>query len=409
MNGQQAKSKLTPIDDALKVLLSSLSPIHGEEKIALLDAVGRVLAAPITAMIDVPPHGSSAMDGYAVNSADIAVVPIELPVTQRIPAGTVGTALHAGEAARIFTGAPMPAGADTVVMQENAEQLDGRVRILQCAAAGENARSAGEDIRKGAQVFAQGDRLKPQDIGVLASLGTTHVLVRRRLRVALLTTGDELIQPGAELGPGQIYNSNHHTLMTLLKALGVEVFDGGAVVDDLASTTAVLKSVADSADCIISTGGVSVGEEDHVRAAVEQLGSIDLWRLAIKPGKPFASGRVKNSVFFGLPGNPVSAFVTFVMLVRPSLLTLLGCNATTHQSYFLQAGFAAPASGNRQEYLRVVIDNASGESRLLPYANQSSGVSASLSFAAGLAIVPARTQVEPGDKLRYIPFSELLF
>jgi molybdopterin molybdotransferase len=409
MSEQQVKSRLTPIDEALDTLLANLRPIHGEENIPLINATGRVLAVPIVAMINVPPHASSAMDGYAVRGVDIITVPTELPVTQRIPAGAVGSALHAGEAARIFTGAPMPAGADTVVMQENTEQLNDRVRILQSASVGENARPAGEDISKGAQVFAAGDRLRAQDIGVLASLGITQVPVRRRLRVALLTTGDELISPGARLGPGQIYNSNHYTLLALLNALGVEVFDVGAVVDNLASTIAALDSAADAADCIISTGGVSVGEEDHVRGAVEQLGSIDLWRLAIKPGKPFASGKVKKSIFFGLPGNPVSAFVTFVMLVRPSLLKLLGCSNIIHQSYFLQAGFAAAVSGARQEYLRVVIDNCSGESKLLPYANQSSGVSASLSFADGLAVVPAHTQVQQGDRLRYIPFSELLF
>jgi molybdopterin molybdotransferase len=336
-------------------------------------------------------------------------VPVELPVTQRIPAGCVGETLNAGEAARIFTGAPLPPGADAVVMQENTQQQADRVLILRSALAGENSRPAGEDIAIGTQVFALGDRLKAQDIGVLASLGATQVQVRRRLRIALLTTGDELVSPGEGLGPGQIYNSNYYTLLALLNALGAEVLDVGAVEDNLATTVSALEKVADSVDCILSTGGVSVGEEDHVRSAVELLGSIDLWRLAIKPGKPFASGKVKNSIFFGLPGNPVSAFVTFVVLVRPSLLKLLGCSRIDHQSYFLQAGFSAPVSGNRQEYLRVVIDNSSGESKLLPFANQSSGVSASLSFADGLAIVPANTAVAQGDTLRFIPFSELLY
>lgn len=409
MTRQKAKVNLLPIDDALAKLLDSLTPIDGKEEISLLNAVGRVLAAPIVAPINVPPHASSAMDGYAVRSADIASVPRELPVTQRIPAGAVGDALKAGEAARIFTGAPLPVGADTVVMQENTEQQSDRVRILQTAQTGENSRPAGEDISKGAQVFSSGDRLKAQDIGVLASLGTTHVVVRRRLRVALLTTGDELVQPGQPLAPGQIYNSNYYTLLSLLSALGVEVIEVGTIVDDLQSTVSALDRVADTADCIISTGGVSVGEEDHVRAAVEQLGTIDLWRLAIKPGKPFASGKIKNVLFFGLPGNPVSAFVTFVMLVRPSLLKLLGCSKIVHQSYFLQAGFSAPMSGDRQEYLRVLVDNSSGQSKMLPYANQSSGVSASLSFADGLAVVPARAKVELGDLLLFIPFSELLY
>ena len=409
MNRQKPKSTLTPIDDALASLLEGLNPIQGEEEIRLEDAVGRVLAGPVIASIDVPPHANSAMDGYAVSSADIGAVPIELPVTQRIPAGCVGRPLSSGEAARIFTGAPLPVGSDAVVMQENTQPQGDRVRILQSVKSGENSRPAGEDIAKGSLVFSSGDRLKAQDIGVLASLGTTHVLVKRRLRVALLTTGDELVQPGKTLAPGQIYNSNYFTLVSLLNALGVEVIDVGLVVDNLESTVAALAGVADSVDCILSTGGVSVGEEDHVRSAVEQLGSIDLWRLAIKPGKPFANGKVKNSVFFGLPGNPVSAFVTFVMLVRPSLLKLLGCSQVGHQSYFLQSGFSAPQSGNRQEYLRVVVDNSQGSSHLLPYSNQSSGVSASLSFADGLAVVPAHCAVEKGSTLRFIPFSELLY
>jgi molybdopterin molybdotransferase len=409
MNRQNAKSALTPIDEALETLLKSLVPIEGEETVPLAEAIGRVLAVSIVAPMNVPPHASSAMDGYAVRSADITTVPVELPVTQRIPAGCVGETLNAGEAARIFTGAPLPPGADAVVMQENTQQQADRVLILRSALAGENSRPAGEDIAIGTQVFALGDRLKAQDIGVLASLGATQVQVRRRLRIALLTTGDELVSPGEGLGPGQIYNSNYYTLLALLNALGAEVLDVGAVEDNLATTVSALEKVADSVDCILSTGGVSVGEEDHVRSAVELLGSIDLWRLAIKPGKPFASGKVKNSIFFGLPGNPVSAFVTFVVLVRPSLLKLLGCSRIDHQSYFLQAGFSAPVSGNRQEYLRVVIDNSSGESKLLPYANQSSGVSASLSFADGLAIVPANTAVAQGDTLRFIPFSELLY
>jgi molybdopterin molybdotransferase len=409
MSQQKVQAKLMPIDDALASLLASLCPIDGEERIPLAEAVGRVLTQDVIASMSVPPHGSSAMDGYALRSADIVEVPRDLPITQRIPAGAVGVELKAGEAARIFTGAPLPAGADAVVMQENTEEHSGKVRILQSAAAGENSRPAGEDIAKGAQVFASGDRLKAQDIGVLASIGVTQVLVRRRLKVALLTTGDEIVQPGEELEPGQIYNSNYFTLMALLTALGADVFELGAVIDDLPSTIAALEKGAASADCIISTGGVSVGEEDHVRAAVAQLGSIDLWRLAIKPGKPFASGRVRKAFFFGLPGNPVSAFVTFVMLLRPSILKLLGCSQVIHQSYFLQAGFNAAISGGRQEYLRVVIDNSSGSSKMLPYANQSSGVSASLSFADGLAVVPPHTKVEQGQILRFIPFSELLY
>ncbi len=409
MTRQKPRIPLMPIDEALNALLASIVPIDGVEELALARASGRVLTTAIVASMDVPPHASSAMDGFALRSADIAAVPIQLPITQRIAAGRVGKPLKAGEAARIFTGAPLPPGADTVVMQENTEQMGDAVRILQSATKGENCRPAGEDITKGSEVFAAGTRLRAQDIGVLASLGLTHVSVTRRLKAALLTTGDELVQPGNPLQAGQIYNSNNFSLLALLSALAVDVVDIGPVEDSLDSTIAALEAAANDADFIISTGGVSVGEEDHVRAAVDSLGSIDLWRLAIKPGKPFASGKLRNTIFFGLPGNPVSAFVTFALLVRPSLLKLSGCSSTGYQSYYLPAGFAVPEAGSRQEYLRVVIDNSTGESIMQPYDNQSSGVSASLSFADGLAIVPMQVKIKPGDKLRYIPFSELLF
>jgi len=401
-------SSLTPVDLAFADLLRTLKPVTEDEDIPVEEALGRVLALDNVAQINVPPHASSAMDGYAVIAKDTNQAPQQLAVTQRIAAGQVGTDLASGQAARIFTGAPMPPGADAVVMQENCSAGDGVVTVLQTAKPGENLRKAGEDIETGVILFCQGHRLRAQDLGVLASTGQAEIRVRRKIKVALLTTGDEIIQPGAKLLPGQIYNSNYFTLRALLESLQVEVLDMGVLKDDLESTQSMLEVASKSADCIVTTGGVSVGEEDHVRAAVEALGKIELWKLAIKPGKPFASGKVGSAQFFGLPGNPVSAFVTFALLVRPSLLKMLGCQNIGFQSFFIKAGFAAPESGARQEYLRVSLNESDGETTLAPYANQSSGVSVSLSHADGLAVVPPHTEVKVGASLRFIPFSELL-
>jgi molybdopterin molybdotransferase len=401
-------SSLTPVDIAFAHLLTTLRPVIEDEEIPVEEALGRVLACDSIAQINVPPHASSAMDGYAVIAQDTMQAPKQLAVTQRIAAGQVGTDLFPGQAARIFTGAPMPSGADAVVMQENCSYANGVVTILQSATPGENQRQAGEDIETGATLFCQGHRLRAQDLGVLASTGKTEIRVRRKLKVALLTTGDEIIQPGEKLLPGQIYNSNYFTLRALLETLQVEVLDMGVLRDDLESTQSMLEVASKSVDCIVTTGGVSVGEEDHVRTAVAALGKIELWKLAIKPGKPFASGKIGNAQFFGLPGNPVSAFVTFVLLVKPSLLTMLGCKNIGFQSFFIKAGFSAPESGARQEYLRVSLDELNGETTLAPYANQSSGVSASLSHADGLAVVPPHTAIKTGDSLRFISFSELL-
>jgi len=267
----------------------------------------------------------------------------------------------------------------------------------------------GEDIVAGAKLFGEGRRLRPQDIGVLASVGLTQVTVRRALKVALMVTGDELVPPGTSLQPGQIYNSNNYTIAALLRSLGAEVIEMGVVGDEFDTTQNVLKSAAEQVDVIISTGGVSVGEEDHVKPAVESLGGLDMWKLAIKPGKPFASGKVCGKQFFGLPGNPVSAFVTFVLLVRPALLSMQACDRAFPDWIDVPAGFDRAQCGERQEYIRVRLGrNAKDGLRLQPYDNQSSGVGASLSVADGLAIIPPHTAVAEGDKLRYLPFAELI-
>jgi molybdopterin molybdotransferase len=404
-----SSSSLTPIQAALDDLLKNLVAIEQQESVALLAASNRILAEDCRADIDVPAYDNSAMDGYAVRTADLGASTNILQVSQRIAAGQIGEVLSSGQAARIFTGAPLPPGADAVVMQENCERQGDRVTILKPAVSGENLRRAGEDVSYGELLLRAGLRLRPQHIGVLASIGATEVQVSRKLKVAVMTTGDELVPPGTKLLPGQIYNSNFFALSALLESLGVEVIDLGVIEDDLQSTRNALESAAHSADCIISTGGVSVGEEDHVRAAVEAEGYLELWKLAIKPGKPFASGKVHDTQFFGLPGNPVSAFVTFGLLVRPSLFTMLGCSEPFCQSFQLRAGFDSVKSGERQQYLRASLKkDAKGAQQLLPYSNQSSGVGSSLSGADGLAIIPPYTAVAIGDTLEYIPFSELL-
>ncbi|MEQ8313093.1 MAG: molybdopterin molybdotransferase MoeA [Gammaproteobacteria bacterium] len=403
-------SQLTPIAAAIEQLLPRLPRIHETELIAIGDAQGRILAEDFLAATAVPPWDNSAMDGFAVRAADVQSVPVTLPISQRIAAGEVGSALDSGTAARIFTGAPLPEGADAVVMQENTEAADGQVTVVQSVVAGENLRQQGEDIPRGATLYQAGHRLLPQDIGVLASVGATEVKVIRRLSVALLTTGDELVTPGTSLEPGQIYNSNHFSLAALLNNLCADVMEVGIVNDDFETTREELEKASAVADCIISTGGVSVGEEDHVKAAVETLGSLDLWKLAIKPGKPFASGKIGSTQFFGLPGNPVSAFVTFVLLVRPFLLTMSGCQNALPRWLPVACAEELASSGERQEYIRVsLVSGPDGKTMLKSLKQQSSGAGSSLSLADGLAIIPAHTSVARGDTLEFLPFSELIY
>ena len=408
MNLQSADRELTPIAEALPELLASLPRMVETEEVPLRVAVGRILGTEVLAGIDVPPYANSAMDGYAVRAAEFSKERV-FPVSQRIAAGELGDALNKGSVARIFTGAPLPPGADAVVMQENVDASSEGVRILQCVQPSENVRAAGEDIKTGQLLFKQGRRLCPQDIGVLASVGLSKISVRRRLRISLLVTGDELALPGTPLRPGQIYNSNNFTLHALLSNLCAEVIETGVVEDDYEATRSVLMRAAEEADAIVSTGGVSVGEEDHVKAAVESLGGLDLWKLAIKPGKPFASGKVCGKQFFGLPGNPVSAFVTFVLLVRPALLAMQGTSHVFPGWLDVPVGFAVDRSGERQEYLRVCLqEDGDGNTLLERFDNQSSGVGVSLSLADGLAVVPPQTAISVGDKLKFLPFSELV-
>ena len=400
---------LLSFDDALQKLLAAARPLAETEEVDTAAAVGRTLARAQASGIVVPPLDNSAMDGYAVRLADLPAAGARLAVAQRIPAGSVGTPLAAGTAARIFTGAPVPAGADAVVMQELCEHAgEGVVQVNHVPRAGENIRRAGEDIRSGAAILAAGTRLAPQDIGLAASVGLARLPVFRRLRVAVFFTGDELSMPGEALKPGGIYNSNRYTLRGLLAALGCEVRDLGIVPDSLEATRAALRTAAADSDVIITSGGVSVGEEDHVKAAVQAEGALDLWKIAIKPGKPLAFGKVspRDTAFIGLPGNPVSTFVTFLMLVRPFLLACQGARVTAPRALMMRADFDWPKPDRRREFLRVRINHDGG---LDLFPNQSSGVLTSCAWADGLVDNPPAQAVARGELVRFIPYSELLY
>lgn len=398
------KPGLLPVEDALARLLAlaEQSPISECETLPLADADGRVLAEPLLAGLDLPPWPNSAMDGYALRLADWRGE--ALPVSQKIFAGQAGEPLQPGTCVRIFTGAPVPQGADCVEMQENAEVLeDGRVRFLEVMEAGQHIRPQGQETRKGDCVLPTGTRIGPIEIGLAASLGHADLKVRRRPRVALLSTGDELVEPGTPLALGQIYNSNRHLLRTWLLRFGCEVVDAGILPDDLERTRSALAGLS-NVDLILSTGGVSVGEADFLGAALREAGELALWKLAIKPGKPLTVGHYQGVPVIGLPGNPASTLVTFALLARPYLMRRLGMQKVEPLRLQVPAGFSWTKPGNRREYLRARLENG----RAVPYANQSSGVLRSAAWAEGLAEVREGATVAEGDWLTFIPFSELL-
>jgi len=401
-----ASPALISVDEALALILDGIRPVSEIECVSLDAALGRVLAQTVQSSIDVPGYDNSAMDGYAVRSADIATAGAVLPVLQRIAAGYTGTALTPGTAARIFTGAPLPAGADAVVMQELCDRQGENVIINTRVEAGENVRRAGEDIAQGADVLVAGSRLRPQELGLLASIGTGVVPVSRRLKVATFFTGDELVEPGAALAPGQIYNSNRYTLKGLLTTLDCDIIDLGLVPDTLEATVDTLQQAALLADVVITSGGVSVGEEDYVRLALQQLGELTMWRIAMKPGKPVAFGRIGETLFMGLPGNPVSVFVTFLLFARPLLLKLQGAGDVNPIVLRVRSGFDR-AAVNRQEYLRVRLQQGSRGSELGLHPRQGSGVLSSASWADGLAVMKIGDAVAVGDMLDYLPFEGL--
>jgi len=392
---------LHPVDEVVDWLLLRAKAIDQSVIKSLDDALGLYLFRDIRSPVDVPPAANSAMDGYATEFSLLEADAI-YEVTDRIPAGTVGQPLKPGTLARIFTGAQIPAGADTVVIQEETTELgDGKVRINAMPSLAENVRPRGQDIVKGEIILARGHRLKPQDVALIASVGLPEVEVYRPLTVAIMSTGDELVEPPATLQPGQIYNSNRYALAGLLRELGMEVLDLGLVADTPEATRDALRRGALASDCILSSGGVSVGEEDYVRAAVESMGSLDIWRLAIKPGKPLAYGTVAETPFFGLPGNPVSTFVTFMMIARPYLIATQGGNAPKASSFYGIADFSFSA-GNRREYLRTKMQrDEKMQVTLSQYDNQGSGIMSSVSWADALAEVEIGQQIRPGDKIKY--------
>ena len=405
-----ARSALRPLDDALAELLGHAQSLAATETVSTFEADGRVLARDLVSALQVPPQDNSSMDGYAVRSSEIASDGTPLPVSQRIPAGAAPEPLAPGSAARIFTGAPIPAGADAVVMQEDTEPAGEQiVRILRVPEPGQWIRRSGEDVTRGAVVLAKGDRMSPAALGVAAAIGMNELVVTRRPKVALFSTGDELVMPGEvspeQMKPGAIYNSNRFFLRALLHRLGCEITDLGIVPDRRDATVEALRHASRDHDLILTSGGVSVGEEDHVKPAVQSLGSLDLWQIAIKPGKPFAYGKVGPTHFIGLPGNPVSSFVTFLLLVRPFLLKLQGATRLAPGATLLPAHFSLPRADKRREFLRVRRNPQGG---LDLFANQSSGVLTSAVWGDGLLDNPAGHAIAQGDPVRFISLAELI-
>ena len=410
------KPPMLTAQQALDHLLLHAKPVSGSEVVPMQAALGRVLAEDVKSLVDVPPMDNTSMDGYAVRIADLNIAS-HLKIAQRIPAGSVGSQLEPGTAARIFTGAPIPPGADAVVMQEDCTVLEGSgedVQINSALKVGQWIRRKGEDLTAGKTALSARTFLRPQELGVAASAGLTHLSVKRRVRVAAFFTGDELALPGEPLKPGGIYNSNRDTLLACLKALGCDATDLGIVPDRLDVTRATLRAASKDHDLIITSGGVSVGEEDHIKPAVTAEGRLNLWQIAIKPGKPLAFGAVRRSNnpddgeawFMGLPGNPVSSFVTFLLFVRPFILQLQGREAGPPRSYPMRADFDWLKGDRRNEFLRVKINDQGG---LYLFQNQSSGVLTSASWSDGLVDCPPGQIFKAGDFVKYIPLSALLY
>lgn len=406
------RAPMLTLDEALARLLDAVAPLPASthETRSTFDALGRVLQADLRSTLDVPPQDNSSMDGYALRAADVPAVGALLPVSQRIPAGVVGAPLQPGTAARIFTGAQVPAGADAIVMQEQCEAVGEVVRVNALPSAGAWIRRRGEDVRADAVVLPAGTRLTPQALGLAATVGAATLQVARRPRVALFSTGDELAMPGEPLKAGAIYNSNRFTLRAALQALGCDCTDLGIVPDRLDATREVLRRAAQGHDLIVTSGGVSVGEEDHLRPAVQAEGRIELWQIAIKPGKPLAFGAVNRpdgsaAHIVGLPGNPVSSFVTFLLLVRPVLLRLQGAFLLTPRRVPMRADFDWPKPDRRREFLRVRRNDDDG---LDLFANQSSGVLTSVVWGDGVVDTPAGQPIQRGDTVQFLAFAEWL-
>ena len=393
-------------DEALFALLSDVQVTTQTETVAVAQALGKILAQDIVSSVNVPPHDNSQMDGYVLHSFDLEHGDT-FAVSQRIAAGQVGAELEHGTIARIFTGAPIPAGANQVVMQEDTQEVDGQIRIKVKASPGEYIRVKGEDITEGQVILKAGTRLRPQELGLITSIGIGQVAVYRPLKIATFTTGDELLEPGDAPEEGKIYNANRYTLSGAIPQLGFEFIDLGRVADTLDATIAAMKEAAAQADVVMTTGGVSVGEEDHIKPALESLGELNMWKVKMKPGKPIAYGKIGETPFIGLPGNPVSAFATFNLFARPYLLKMQGASELSTKPIWLKADFEITKPHFRRDFLRARMVNKRQESLVEIYPNQSSGVLMSTSWAEGFVVVPEDTTIARGDKVAFYPFSDL--
>ena len=401
---------LMPLEEVLKILEDNARPVREQEDIPLARASGRILAQDIVSPFDVPAFDNSRMDGYAVRATECSA---PLPISQVITAGMKAAPLAKGTAARIFTGAMLPDGADSVVMQENTQSDGKTVTFTKEVRANSFIGKIGEDLAMGQTVLKTGQRLRPQDVGLAASMGIETRAVFRKPRIALFSTGDELAEPGKPLAPGQIYNSNHHMLAALLERTGCELLDFGLVPDDLQQTQERLEKAAVDADMVLTSGGVSVGEKDYLRAALDTTGELTLWRICIKPGKPLVFGHLDNgkstpTPYMGLPGNPVSAFVTWLILARPFLLKLAGASDILPRSFRVVAGFDQPEPQTRRQFLRCRLEMRDGQTVAVPFANQSSAVLLSTSRSDGLAVVYENDSVTAGDLIDFYPYQGLL-
>jgi molybdopterin molybdotransferase len=401
---------LLSVEDALVRIEERVVPVVDVESVPLRAAAGRIMADDLVAAINLPPHDNSAVDGYAVSHADLAPDrETELPIGGRAAAGhPLGRAIRPGEAIRIFTGAPMPPGADTVMMQEDCVAIDGRVRLKPGIKKGANRRHAGEDVKRGGTPIPGGSRLGPAEIGLAAALGARELRVFRRLRVALLSTGDEVCEPGTGLPDGMIYDANRFMLTALLERLGCVVSDLGIRPDREAALLDTLTLAAADHDLIVSSGGVSAGEEDHVKAAVERLGALHFWRLAIKPGRPVALGQIGKVPMIGLPGNPVAVAVTFAVLARALILKLAGAAACAPKSFPVKAGFAYRKKPGRREYLRARLERDGDAVIAVKYPHDGAGILSSIVKSDGLVVLDEETgDLAPGTGVEFLPFTEV--
>jgi molybdopterin molybdotransferase len=399
----QTKQKLNALDEVIDRLKQLAAPINSSEFVPLLQANQRVLAEDLSASLNVPPTDNSAVDGYALNITGF-VENQGYEISQRIPAGQAPKPLTPGTVARIFTGASIPEGANAVIMQEQAKVDDDGLSVSfnSSPSLQQNIRPLGQDVKSGQVILEKGQVLSPARLGLIASIGIPQVKVFRKLKVAIFSTGDELVEPGGQTEPSQIFNSNRYLLSGMLQSLNMEIIDLGLIADDFEATKDALSQASKNADVIISTGGASVGEEDYVQSAIKALGSIDFWRVAIKPGKPFMYGQIGNTPVLGLPGNPGAVYVTFAVLARPFLLHHQGLNHSSPTSFQQALGFDIKKAGPRREFLRV---QRNAEGVLNKHPNQSSGMLSSASWADGFAVIHEHSQPKAGDFVEFIPFS----